>query len=218
MLTDAWRHTLRADARSRRPRRGRTRRRPSRAPKEHGACQRARTPVRGTGRTGTPWCAAAALRSRRLLFLHNHHTNTIDKHLYKAPSFTHQGLKANRYNHTRCVQATGDARAAVCQHGTTRARIAPLFSLHRSGSLKSSFNFFFKLSIHKRTGRCVLRPQDDEVLLGLPCTGLLRHRSTSDPSGSAVLVWVRHVFVVQLIHVGLLMIPSPRTKMHLLNQ
>jgi len=120
-------------------------------------------------------------------------------------------LTAYRYNHTRCVQATGDAHAAVRQHGTIRA-------LHRSGSLKSSFNFFFKPSIHKRTGRCVLRPQDDEVLLGLPCTGLLRHRSTSDPSGSAVLVWVRHVFVVQLIHVGLLMIPSPRTKMHLLNQ
>ena len=191
-------------------------------------------PVRGTRGTGTPRPPRGCRRppaepalgyglphtcySSRLAQSVNHHTNTIDIQIHKVPSFTHQGLKANRYNHTQCVQATGDARAAVCQHGTTRARIAPLFSLHRSGSLKSSFNFFFKLSIHKRTGRCVLRPQDDEVLLGLPCTGLLRHRSTSDPSGSAVLVWVRHVFVVQLIHIGLLMIPSPRTKMHLLNQ
>jgi len=143
LLTDAWRHKLRADARSRRPRRGRTRRRPSRAPKEHGACQRARTPVRGTGRTGTPWCAAAALRSRRLLFLHNHHTNTIDKHLYKVPSFTHQGLKANRLPLQSHTVRPGYGRRARCRSPARYNTRSPSF-----GESQEQFQFFFKPSIH----------------------------------------------------------------------
>jgi hypothetical protein len=133
----------------------------------------------------------------------NCHTNTIRK----VPRFAHNtihtrstdnhALQSHTHTHSASSRMLRGHHAAVCQYNT-RSNYSPVY-LIVWGSLRAVLQYI----VSCRVNSCY-------------ASTYLGHQSISYPSRSTVLIWVRHVLVVQLVHVGLLMVPLPRTNTHTL--